>query len=175
MTCFKSVFSASVWTLQVKDVVLSLFLLKSSVSVYYVTEGQMYQWRNNGNGRRQTLASRTPGWNQWTDLGEVSGPCPSSLSTVLAVAKQGNKKNLKKLLWDCFRMKSLGPKKTGFDKSLVLFSITHLFPGFYLFLLFLQYLPLFPEQLIPAEVLLTHSQLWGIFISMWIPRDRQFF
>lgn len=54
MTCFKSVFSAQRWTLQVKDVVLSLFLLKSSVSVCYVTEGQMYQWRNNGNGRRQT-------------------------------------------------------------------------------------------------------------------------
>lgn len=126
-----------------------------------------------GGGR--LLASRTPGWNQWTDLGEVSGLCPSSLSTILAVAKLGNKKIKKNITSKIvleFRnpigfRNPFGPKKTGFDKSLVLFSITHSVPlAFTSFLLFLQYLHCFPEQLIPAEVLIIDFSFWGIFILM---------
>lgn len=60
-----------------------------------------------------------------------------------------------------------GPKKTGFDRSLVPFSITHSVPPvFASFLLFLQDHHCFPEQLIPAEVLIIDFSFWGIFILM---------
>ena len=51
--------------------------------------------------------------------------------------------------------------------SLVPFSITYSVPlAFTSFLLFLQYLHCFPEQLIPAEVLIIDFSFWGIFILM---------
>ena len=53
-SCHVRIFFARRWALQVKDVALSLFLLKSLVSVCHMAKGQMYQWRNNGNGWRQT-------------------------------------------------------------------------------------------------------------------------
>ena len=60
-----------------------------------------------------------------------------------------------------------GPMKTGFYMSLVPFSITYSVPlAFTSFLLFLQYLHCFPEQLIPAEVLIIDFSFWGIFILM---------
>lgn len=97
-------------------------------------------------GQIPTFRTQAP--KEWTDLGEVGGPCFFSLSRILRVAKHGKIKqtlllglfsNLEIPL-DFWLPCSFGPKKTEFDGHLVPFSMTHFSVSLSLtfFLLFLQ-------------------------------------